>query len=60
MVKNLPTNTEDVVSVLVQEDPLSEKEMATHSSILAYEISRAEEPAWLATVSGAAKELDMI
>ena len=31
---------------LGQEDPL-EKEMVTHSSILAWEIPRREEPAWL-------------
>ena len=39
MVKNLPTNAGDVRDeVLGQEDPL-EKEMATHSSILAWRIS---------------------
>ena len=32
-----------MVSALHQEDPL-EKEMATHSSVLAWEISRTEEP----------------
>ena len=35
VVKNLPANAGDVVSNLDQEDPL-EKEMATHSSILAW------------------------
>ena len=34
------------VLFLHQEDPL-EKEMATHSSILAWEIPWAEEPDWL-------------
>ena len=34
------------VQSLVQEDPL-EKEMATHSSILALEIPWTEEPGWL-------------
>ena len=34
------------VRLLSQEDPL-EKEMATHSSILAWEIPRAEEPGGL-------------
>ena len=47
MVKNLPANAGDVGSVPAQEDPLSEKEVATHSSILAYEIPWAEEPGWL-------------
>ena len=43
MVKNLPTMQEIQVWSLDQEDPL-EKEMATHSSILAWRISRTEEP----------------
>ena len=42
MVKNLPVVQEMQVQSLVQEDPL-EKEMATHSSILAWEISWTEE-----------------
>ena len=37
MVKNLPVVQEMQVRSLVQEDPL-EKEMATHSSILAWRI----------------------
>ena len=40
MVKNLPTNAADIrdwVQSLGQEEPL-EEEMATHSSILAWEI----------------------
>ena len=37
MVKNLPVMQEIKVQSLGQEDPL-EKEMATHSSILAWEI----------------------
>ena len=42
MVKNPPTNAEDgQVQSLGQEDPL-EKEMATHSSILAWEVPRPE------------------
>ena len=41
------------VQSLGQEDPL-EKEMATHSSILAWEISWTEEP-WQATIQGVAK-----
>ena len=42
VVKNLPANAEDTGS-LGQEDPLG-KEMATHSSILAWRIPRTEEP----------------
>ena len=53
MVKNQPANAgeaREAVLIPGQEDPL-EKEMATHSSILAWEIARAEEPGWLATQS---------
>ena len=46
MVKNLPANAETRVQFLGQEDPL-EKEMATHSSALAWRILRAEEPGGL-------------
>ena len=46
MVKNLPANQETQVWSLGREDPL-EKEMATHSSILAWEIPWTEEPAGL-------------
>ena len=47
MVKNLPFNTGDARDAgLGWEDPL-EKEMATHSSILAREISWTEEPGGL-------------
>ena len=46
MVKNLPAMQETRVQSLGQEDPL-EKEMATHSSILAWRISRTEEPGGL-------------
>ena len=45
MVKNLPAKQETQVESLGQEDPL-EKEMATPSSILAWEIPWTEEPAW--------------
>ena len=41
--KNLPTVEETQVWSLGQEDPL-EKEMATHSSILAWNIPWTEEP----------------
>ena len=42
-VKNLPAMREPQVQSLGQEDPL-EKEMATHSSILAWRIPWTEEP----------------
>ena len=45
-VKNLPTTLQTQVPSLGQEDPL-EKGMATHSSILASEIPRSEEPGGL-------------
>ena len=43
MVKNLPAVQETEVQSLGQEDPM-EKEMATHSSILAWRIPWTEEP----------------
>ena len=43
LVKNLPAMQETQVQFLGWEDPL-EKEMATHSSILAWKIPRKEEP----------------
>ena len=43
MVKNLPAMQETRVQFLGREDPL-EKEMATHSSILAWRIPWTEEP----------------
>ena len=46
MVKCLPTMRETRVQSLGQED-LPEKEMATHSSILAWKIPWMEEPARL-------------
>ena len=42
-VKNLPEMQETWVQSLVREDPL-EKEMATHSGIIAWRISWSEEP----------------
>ena len=55
-VKNLPTMQETQVQSIRQEDPL-EKEMATHSSILAWRIPWTEEPGGLQSM--AHKELDM-
>ena len=46
MVKNLPSVQETQVQSLGQEDPL-EKEMATHSNILAWKIPWTEEPGQL-------------
>ena len=46
MVKCLPTMRETRLRSLGQEDPL-EKEMATHSSILAWKIPCTEELGWL-------------
>ena len=46
MVKGLPTVRETQVQSLGREDPL-EKEMATHSNILAWKIPWTEEPGWL-------------
>ena len=43
LVKNPPALQETWVLSLAQEDPMK-KEMATHSSILAWEILRTEEP----------------
>ena len=52
MVKHLPAMQETRVQSLGWEDPL-EKEMATHSSILAWKIPWTEEP------DGLRKEKDM-
>ena len=43
VVKNLPAMQDTLVQVLGQEDPL-EKEMTTHSSLLAWEIPWTEKP----------------
>ena len=53
MVKNLLAKPEIWVRSLGQEDPL-ENGMATHSRILAWRISWAEEPGW-AIVNGVTK-----
>ena len=60
MVKNPPANasgTGDSGLIPGQEDPL-EKEMATHSSILAWEISWAEEPDGLQSMGSQRVGLD--
>ena len=57
MEKNLPATWETQVQSLDREDPLK-KGMATHSSILVWEIPWTEEPGG-ATIHGVARELDM-
>ena len=54
-VKNLPAMQETRVQSLGQEDTL-EKEMTTHSSILAWRIPRTEEPGGLQSMRS--QELD--
>ena len=49
VVKNLPANAGNTVRSLGQKDHL-EKEMATHSSILAWEIPWTEKPGGLQSV----------
>ena len=56
-VKNPPANAGDKGSIPGQEDPL-EKEMATNSSILAWEIPQTEEPGGLQSMG--TKESDTI
>ena len=56
MVKNLPATQETWVQSLCWEDPL-EKEMAPHSSILAWRIPWIEEPGGLLFMGS--KESDM-
>ena len=58
MQKNPPANAGDADLIQGGEDPL-EKEMATHSSILAWETPWTEEPGGLHTVHGVAKEFDV-
>ena len=55
LVKNLTTMQETQVQYLDREDPL-EKEMATHSSILAWRIPWTEEPGGLQSMGS--QELD--
>ena len=57
IVKNLSAMQELLVQSLGWEDPL-EKEKATHSSTLAWEIPWTEEPCGLHTFHGVTKESD--
>ena len=58
-VKNLPAVQETQVRSLGQEDHL-EKEMATHSSILAWKISWTEEPGGLQSMGSQKVEHDWV
>ena len=58
LVKNLPAVRETWVRSLGWEDPL-EEEMATHPSILAWEIPREEQPGGLQSM-GVTEESNMI
>ena len=57
MVENVPASAGDVSSIPYQDDPL-EKEMATHSSILVWEIPWTEKPGGLQSME-VATESDM-
>ena len=57
MVKNLPAMQETRVRSLDGEDPL-EKEMATHSSILAWETPRTKKPGELQAIGSQRVEHD--
>ena len=58
MVKNLPVNAREMDTIPGQEDPL-EKEMATHSSILVWQIPWTEEPDGLIAADGITEESDI-
>ena len=59
MVENMPANTGDAVSFMGGEDPL-EKEMAIHSSILAWKIPGTEEPGRLSSVRSQRVRQDIV
>ena len=59
MVKNPPANKKMRVQPLSQEDPL-EKEMATHSSILAWEIPWTEAPSGLESMGSPRVRNDLV
>ena len=54
VVKNLPAKQETRVWFLGWEDPLEKEEMATHSSILAWEIPQTKEPGGLQSMGSQA------
>ena len=59
VVKKLPAKQETTVQSLSQEDPL-EKEMATHSSILAWKIPWTEEPGELQSTESQRVRHDLV
>ena len=59
LVKNLPAMQETRVQFLGWEDPL-EKEMATHSSILAWRIPQTEEPGRLQSMGSQESEHNLV
>ena len=59
VVKNLPANAGDSVQSLDQEDPL-EKEMATHSCILAWRIPWTEEPCEIQSMGSQEMRYDLV
>ena len=59
VINNPPANTGDMGRSLGQEDPL-EKEMATNSSILAWEIPRIEEPGGLQPMGSQRVRQDLV
>ena len=59
MVKYLPAMQETWVQPLGQEDPL-EKEIVSHSSILAWEIPWTEEPGRLESIGSQRAEHDLV
>ena len=59
MVKKLPAKQETTVQSLSQEDPL-EKEIATHSSILAWKIPWTEEPGELQSTESQRVRHDLV
>ena len=59
MVKNLPAIQETVVQSLGQENPL-EKEIATYSSIFAWEISWTEKPGGLQSMGSQRAGHDLV
>ena len=58
-VKNPPAMQETWVQSLVQEDAL-EKEMVTHSSILAWKILWTEEPGKLQSMGSQESDIDLV
>ena len=59
VVKNLPANTRDQFRSLGWEDSLG-KELATYSSVLAWEIPWAEEPGWLESMGSQRVRLNLV